>query len=366
MPKKLIIQIPCFNEENSLPVTLSALPRKVPGVDTVEWLIIDDGSTDRTVEEAVAHGVDHIVRLNGHQGLARAFTAGLEASLAAGADVIVNTDADNQYSADDIPALVRPILEGRAEIVIGARSIHDIKHFSPVQKLLQRLGSWVVRLASNTDVRDAPSGFRAISREAAMRLHVFGEYTYTLETIIQAGQNGLRLCSVPVRTNKDLRPSRLVRSIPRYLLRSVSTIARIFVIYRPLRLFFPIAGSIFLVGIALGVRYLYLISIGEGAGHVQSVILAATLLGIGSFVLLIGIIADLIATNRKLLEKVDWRLQRLNEIVTLEAPAKGAGAAEPNPTVFRVLGAEVSAGQPQEQEPEGERGSGHESRNTRR
>ena len=192
---KVIIQIPCYNEAGSIGITLGHLPQSLPGVDEVEWLIIDDGSTDRTVEEAVAHGVDRVVRLNGHQGLARAFTAGLEACLSAGADIIVNTDADNQYSADDIPALVQPILEGRAEIVIGTRPIQDIERFSSVKKLLQRLGSWVVRLASNTDVLDAPSGFRAISREAAMRLHVFSEYTYTLETIIQAGQNGLRFGS---------------------------------------------------------------------------------------------------------------------------------------------------------------------------
>ncbi|MCZ6773489.1 MAG: glycosyltransferase family 2 protein [Proteobacteria bacterium] len=363
---KLIIQIPCYNEAGSIGITLGYLPRSLPGVDEVEWLIIDDGSTDRTVEEAVAHGVDHVVRLNGHQGLARAFTAGLEACLSAGADIIVNTDADNQYSADDIPALVQPILEGRAEIVIGTRPIQDIEHFSSVKKVLQRLGSWVVRLASNTDVRDAPSGFRAISREAAMRLHVFGEYTYTLETIIQAGQNGLRLCSVPVRTNKDLRPSRLVRSIPRYLLRSVGTIARIFVIYRPLRLFFPIAGLIFLAGIALGVRYLYLISIGEGAGHVQSVILAAAFLGIGTFVWLIGVIADLIATNRKLLEKVDWELQKLHEVVAFEGIAKPADVVGQPPTNFPVMGGEMSPAGTREQESEAGRGGGHESRDARR
>lgn len=312
---KLIIQIPCFNEAETLGITLKSLPRSVPGVDEVEWLIIDDGCTDGTVDVALANGVDHIVRLNGHQGLARGFVAGLEACVTAGADVIVNTDADNQYRADDIPSLIAPVLDGKADIVIGARPIEQIAHFSLIKKLLQRLGSAVVRLASNTDVRDAPSGFRAMSREAALRLHVFGDYTYTIETIIQAGQKGMRIVSVPVRTNGDLRPSRLIKSIPRYVARSISTICRIFVTYRPLRLFLPLASLIFLAGFALGVRYLYLRFIGQGAGHVQSVVLAATLLGTGTFVFLIGVIADLISTNRKLLEQIDWTLKKVHESV---------------------------------------------------
>ncbi|MFQ6018437.1 MAG: glycosyltransferase family 2 protein [Kiloniellaceae bacterium] len=337
---KLIVQIPCYNEEKSIGTTLDALPRSLPGVDDVQWLIIDDGSTDRTVEEAIARGVDHVVSLNGHQGLARAFAAGLEACLAAGADIIVNTDADNQYCAADIPALIQPIIEGQAEMVIGARPIEDIAHFSPVKKLLQRLGSRVVRLASSTDVIDAPSGFRAFSREAAMRLHVFGEYTYTLETILQAGQKGLRIASVPVRTNEDMRPSRLIGSIPRYMLRSISTIARIFVTYRPLRLFFPIAAAIFLAGIVLGVRYLYFISLGEGAGHIQSVILAAALMGIGSFVILFGIIADLISINRKLLERIDWQLQKLNE--TFPHDRSPRSMAEQKVGASRILGGNLA------------------------
>ena len=312
---KLIIQIPCFNESTTLGVTLADLPRDVAGVDQVEWLIIDDGSTDGTADVATAHGVDHIVRLGGHQGLARGFVAGLQACVAAGADVIVNTDADNQYCAADIPALIAPVLNGDAEIVVGARPISKTAHFSPTKKLLQRLGSAVVRIASNTDVRDAPSGFRAMSREAAMRLHVFGDYTYTIETIIQAGQKGMRIASVPIRTNGDLRPSRLIRSIPRYVVRSMSTICRIFVTYRPLHLFFPLATAIFAVGLTLGLRYLHLRFIGQGAGHIQSVILAAALLGTGAFVFLIGVIADLISTNRKLLEQVDWKVKQLQESV---------------------------------------------------
>lgn len=317
---KLIIQIPCFNEAKTLGVTLNDLPREVAGVDQVEWLIIDDGSTDGTAEAAEAHGVDHIVRLNGHQGLARGFTAGLQACVTAGADIIVNTDADNQYCAADIPALIAPILNGGADIVVGARPIAETAHFSPTKKLLQRLGSAVVRLASNTDVRDAPSGFRAMSRETAMRLHVFGDYTYTIETIIQAGQKGMRIASVPIRTNGDLRPSRLIKSIPRYVVQSISTICRIFVTYRPLRLFFPMASAIFLIGLALGLRYLYLRFIGQGAGHIQSVILAAALLGTGTFVFLIGMVADLISTNRKLLEQVDWKLRQIEEVL-VERPA---------------------------------------------
>lgn len=312
---KLIIQIPCRNEAETLGITLKDLPREVAGVDQVEWLIIDDGCTDNTVEVAREGGVDHVVRLNGHQGLARGFIAGLEASVAAGADIIVNTDADNQYYAADIPALIAPVLNGDADIAVGARPIEQTAHFSPTKKLLQKLGSSVVRIASNTDVRDAPSGFRAIGREAAMRMHVFGDYTYTIETIIQAGQKGMRVVSVPIRTNGDLRPSRLVRSIPRYIARSISTICRIFVTYRPLRFFLPLASAIFFAGFALGARYLYLRFVGQGTGHIQSVILAGTLLGTGVFVLLIGVIADLISTNRKLLEQIDWKVKQLQESV---------------------------------------------------
>jgi glycosyltransferase involved in cell wall biosynthesis len=238
---KLIIQIPCYNEERTLAIALAALPRSLPGIDRIEWLIIDDGSGDRTVEVARACGVDHIVRHPRNLGLARAFMTGLEAALKAGADIIVNTDADNQYEAADIPELLAPILQHRAELVIGARPITTTEHFSPVKKLLQKFGSWVVRRVSGTAVDDAPSGFRAISRAAATRLVVFNRYTYTLETIIQAGRQGMAIASVPVRTNEDLRPSRLVKSIRSYVQRSLQTILRISVIYSPGRFFVSMA-----------------------------------------------------------------------------------------------------------------------------
>jgi len=231
---KLIIQIPCFNEEQSLKVTLPLLPREVPGIDEVEWLIIDDGSTDRTVEVAKELGVDHVVQLIRHQGLAKGFMAGVRACVEHGADIIVNTDADNQYNADDIPLLVQPILDGKAEIVVGTRPISEIEHFSPLKKIFQKMGSWLVRKVSQTEVYDAPSGFRAISREAAMRMHVFSKYTYTLETIIQAGKHGMAIMSVPIRTNDFLRESRLIHSIPRYLSHSFNTVIRIFMTYQPM------------------------------------------------------------------------------------------------------------------------------------
>jgi glycosyltransferase involved in cell wall biosynthesis len=310
---KLIIQIPCYNEESTLGITLSALPREVPGVDVVEWLIIDDGSTDQTIEVALKYGVDHVIRLPRNQGLAKAFMAGLEGSLNAGADIIVNTDADNQYCADDIPKLLEPILSGKAEIVVGARSIDNTDHFSYIKKTLQKIGSSVVRLASNTDIPDAPSGFRAITRQAAMRLNVFNEHTYTLETIIQAGQKSMAITSVPIRTNGDIRPSRLVKSIPHYIQRSILTIIRIFMTYRPFP-FFTIPGTIsFILGMLISFRFLFFYLGGNGTGHIQSLILAALLMGAGFFLSVIGLIADLISVNRKLLEKLNWRVQKIEE-----------------------------------------------------
>lgn len=328
--RKLIIQIPCYNEEATLGVALSALPREIPGVDVVEWLIIDDGSMDKTVEVAKAHGVDHIVRLPRHQGLASAFVAGLEASLRAGADLIVNVDADNQYCADDIPQLIAPILIGKADIVVGARPISEIEHFSPLKKLLQKLGSWVVRLASKTDIADAPSGFRAMSRDAAMRLHVFNDYTYTLETIIQAGQKGMVVTSVPIRTNKDLRPSRLVTSIPDYIRHQVLTLLRIFMTYQPFR-FFAVPGiALFSLGMLIGLRFLYFYVTQAGAGHIQSLILAALLMGMGSFLTIVGLLADLISVNRQLLERVDWRVQKIEETLK-DKQISGSEAKGVNP-----------------------------------
>lgn len=309
---KLIVQIPCYNEEATLGVTLSELPRQIPGVDIIEWLIINDGSIDRTVEVARACGVEHIVNFEHNQGLAKAFMAGIEASLKAGADIIVNTDADNQYCAQDIAKLIEPILAGDAEIVIGARPIQQIEHFSPAKKFLQKLGSWVVRVASRTNVPDAPSGFRAMSRNAAIQLNVFSEYTYTLETIIQAGRKGMAITSVPIRTNGYLRPSRLVKSIPAYIQRSIFTIVRIFMTYRPLQ-FFTWLGSIpFGLGLLLCLRWLLLFFFVDEPTRARapSLILAAILILIGFQLWLFGLIADLMAVNRKMLEDIQLRLRR--------------------------------------------------------
>lgn len=308
---KLIIQIPCYNEAETLPLALKELPRKVKGFDRVEWLIINDGSTDATVDVAKSCGVDHIVSFTKNQGLARGFVAGLDACTKLGADVIVNTDADNQYNANDIPALVQPILEGMADIVVGARPITDIAHFSVIKKFLQFLGSWVVRVVSKTAIPDAPSGFRAISRDAAMRLNVFNNYTYTLETIIQAGQKNMAIISVPVRVNRDLRPSRLVKSMSAYIKKSIITIFRIFVVYKPFNFFISIGGFLFTIGFLIGVRYLFYLIRDGGSGHVQSLILAAILMGIGFQTILVAFLADLLAVNRNLMEDVQYRLRKI-------------------------------------------------------
>ena len=309
---KLIIQIPCFNEEATLPATLADLPRHVPGIDEVEWLIVNDGSTDSTVEVARKNGVDHVVELLRNQGLAKGFMAGLHASLRAGADIVVNTDADNQYDARDIEKLVAPILEGHADIVIGARPIGDIGHFSPLKKALQKLGSWVVRATSGTNVNDAPSGFRALSREAALSLNVFNNYTYTLETIIQAGQKNLSVHSVPIRVNADLRPSRLVKSIRSYVWRSLLIIMRMFLIYRPLRFFLLLGTVPFSLGFLLGVRWLayFWLFPEPGRTRIPSLILAAILMLSGFQLWIFGFIADLVSVNRLLLEKIQYRIRR--------------------------------------------------------
>ena len=308
---KLIIQIPCFNEEESLPHTLAELPRNLIGIDRIEWLVIDDGSSDRTADVAREHGVDHVVSLPCNQGLAAGFKAGLEACVRAGAAIIVNTDADNQYHAGDIGKLIQPILEGRAEMVIGSRPIQQTAHFSKSKILLQRLGSAFIRLVSKTDIPDAPSGFRAFSRDAAKRLNVFTEYTYTLETIIQAGLKNMAITWVPVRTNGPTRPSRLISSIPRYIRASLATVARIFVTYRPLMFFTIVGGITFLAGFLIGARFLYFYLNGDGEGHVQSLIFAGLLMGVGFQIGISGILADLISVNRKLIEKVDWNVQNL-------------------------------------------------------
>lgn len=307
---KLIIQIPCYNEEQTLGVALAELPRSVPGFTEVEWLVIDDGSRDNTVAEAKKHGVDHVVRHPNNKGLAAAFRTGLDACLALGADVIVNTDADNQYNAGNIPDLVAPILEGTADMVIGERPIASIDHFSPLKKMLQRLGSWVVRMASHTDIPDAPSGFRAISRVAAQQLMVFNNYTYTLETIIQAGQKGMSVTSVPVQVNDDLRPSRLVKDIPSYIRQSIFTIIRIFIVYKPFRFFSLLAAILFCAGMLIGLRFLYYYFVSDGSGHIQSLILAGLLAGMGGQTFLIAFVADLLSANRRLLEEIRFQQRR--------------------------------------------------------
>ena len=305
--KKLVIQIPCFDEETTLPITLSVLPRQVPGVDVVEWLVVDDGSTDRTVEVARENGVDQIVSFPKNQGLAKAFMAGLQAALQAGADIIVNIDADNQYCADDIPKLIAPILAGKAEIVIGSRPIDQIEHFSRIKKFLQKLGSWVVRRVSQTEIPDASSGFRAFSRNAALALNVFSDYTYTLETIIQAGQKGMAIISVPIRTNQDLRKSRLVKSVPSYVAKSMGTIFRIFVVYKPFDFFVFLGVVLFSLGTFVGLRFLYFYFTEGGPGHVQSLILASILIGIGFQTIMVAFVADLLSVNRKLLEELQYK-----------------------------------------------------------
>jgi glycosyltransferase involved in cell wall biosynthesis len=319
---KLVIQIPCYNEEATLGLTLSELPRALPGVDVVEWLVVDDGSTDRTAEVARAAGVDHVVGWADNRGLARAFMAGLEASLRAGADIIVNTDADNQYCAADIPRLIEPVLAGRAAIVVGARPIGELAHLSPLRRLLQRLGSFVVRRASATDIPDAPSGFRALSRDAALALNVFDDFTYTLETIIQAGQKGIPITSVPVRVNPVERPSRLYRSVPGYVARSAFTILRIFLTYRPLR-FFAVLGAVpFATGALLGMRWLALYLEGTPRTHVPSLILAAILILIGFQLWVFGLVADLMAKNRRLLEDIQVRVRRAEHDAARAAPLR--------------------------------------------
>jgi glycosyltransferase involved in cell wall biosynthesis len=308
---KLIIQIPCFNEAKVLPVTIQSLPKMIPGVDEVEYLVIDDGSQDDTAAVARQVGVHHVLSLPGHIGLASAFTAGLNAALNQAADIVVNTDADNQYNAEDISRLIEPILAGRAHIVVGDRGVATLKAFSPVKRNLQRLGSWVVGRVSGISIPDATSGFRALSREAALRTLVLSEYSYTLETLIQAGYNRLPVEFVAIRTNDPTRPSRLMRSIPHYLTNSSATIVRAYTMYRPLRVF-SILGALFIVGGLIGAsRFLYFYLIGLGGGHVQSLILSAVLLIIGFQILLIGLLADLIGFNRKLLEEVVYRLRSL-------------------------------------------------------
>jgi glycosyltransferase involved in cell wall biosynthesis len=308
---KLIIQIPCYNESSTLPDTIRDLPNRVQGFDTVEYLVIDDGSTDDTASVARELGVHHIRRSHKNRGLAHAFAQGLEEALKLGADVIVNTDGDNQYAGECVADLTRPILEGEADIVIGDRMVEKIAHFSFVKKILQKAGSWVVRWASGTGVPDATSGFRAFSRDAALQLAVFSSYTYTLETIIQAGKKGISIASVPVKTNQKLRESRLIQSMPRYVVRSAVTILRIFLMYESLRVFITLGMFPVIVGFFLLLRFGYYFAIGDGAGHVQSLIVASILVVLGFLTFLLGMVADLIAKNRRLTEEVSYRLRKM-------------------------------------------------------
>ena len=309
---KLIIQIPCYNEEKTLEETFNDLPDSIDGIDEIEYLIIDDGSTDDTVSVANKLGIHHVVSFKQNKGLAAGFMAGIDACLRLGADIIVNTDADNQYFGEDIKRLVKPIVEGHYDIVIGSRPIDDTEHFSKNKKLFQHLGSWVVRKASNTSISDAPSGFRAYSRQAAMKLNVMNQYTYTLETIIQAGQNKIAITSTPIRTNPETRKSRLFKSTQTYVKRSTVTIIRAYMMYSPLRFFSILGSTIFAVGLIVAIRFVVLYSQGFGRGHVQSLILSSILLLLGFQTIFMGFQADLIASNRKLLEDIQCRVRKLD------------------------------------------------------
>ena len=310
-PVKLIIQIPCFNEEETLPLTLADLPRSVPGVDVVEWLVIDDGSSDRTVEVARSLGVDHVVRHQHNRGLAAAFTTGLDACLRAGADIIVNTDADNQYDGGSVAAIVAPVAAGEADMVVGERPIDDIDDFSRTKKTFQRLGSSVVRRFSGTGVRDAASGFRAYSRDTALRVQVFGRYTYTMETIVQAGWNGFSVASVPIGVNPKTRESRLVKSTSRYIWRSAQSIIRSFAIYKPFRFFFGVGALPFLMGLALLVRWLALYLFEDPyTSRVPSLLLGIGLMLVAIQIWSVAFLADLQSANRRLLEDLRLRARR--------------------------------------------------------
>jgi len=309
---KLIIQIPCLNEAATLPATLAELPRAIPGVDVIEYLVIDDGSTDGTSDVARAHGVHHVVRFKGHRGLAAAFTAGIDAALRQGADFIVNTDADNQYPGRLIPQLIEPLLSGKFDIVIGDRNIREIPHMSGFKKALQRIGSWAVRRVSNTAVPDTTSGFRGYTRDAALRMTVVSEFSYTLETIIQAGKKRMAIAHVEIHTNPHTRPSRLFDSLYGYIKRSAATIVRIYTMYEPLKVFSYIGGVAFLVGFAVAMRFVisYLIN-GYEEGKIQSLILAAAMMIVGLNIVLIGFVADAIASSRKLTEDVLYRMRKM-------------------------------------------------------
>ena len=345
---KLIIQIPCFNEETTLPATLAELPREVEGVDAVEWLVIDDGSTDRTVEVAREHGVDHVVRLTNNKGLAAGFQAGLDASLKLGADVIVNTDADNQYYGGDIPKLVAPILAGEADMVIGDRETDQIEHFSPLKKRLQRLGSAVVRRASGTDVPDTTSGFRAYNREAALQMQVVSKFTYTLESIIQAGKMLVAVDDVPVRTNEKTRESRLFPSTAAYVRRNTVSIFRIYTLYEPLRVFLFAALVTALLGAGIWIRFLVFVVQGESGGHVQSLILGSTLFIVAVQFAALGVIGDILAGVRVLQQRVLERVRRVELHLGVEPSHYEPGAKDTGQAATTGAAAGGATGKPED------------------
>ena len=309
---KLIIQIPCYNEAETLEIALNELPKHIEGIDEIEYLIINDGSKDNTVEVAKRWGVHYIVNFKKNRGLAKGFMAGLDACLSNGADIIVNTDADNQYNGQDIEKLVRPIIDGKADIVIGDRPIDSTEHFSPLKKKLQHFGSWVVRVASNTDIPDAPSGFRAMSREAAMRINVTNEYTYTLETIVQAGREKIPMTHVAINTNDELRPSRLFSSMFGYIRKSMVTIVRAYIMYKPLKFFLLVGMIPFTGGLILSIRYLIMFVTMNASGHIQSLILACILLLMGYITFMVGFMADIQAKNRMLLEDIQYHVRKID------------------------------------------------------
>ena len=309
---KLIIQIPCYNEAETLEIALNDLPKHIDGIDEIEYLIINDGSKDNTVEVAKNWGVHYVVNFKKNKGLAKGFMAGIDACLRNGADIIVNTDADNQYCGDDIETIVRPILEGKADIVIGARPIDQTEHFSWLKKKLQHLGSWVVRRASKTDIPDAPSGFRAYSREAALQLNVFNEYTYTLEQIVQAGRTNIPIMSVPIKTNGELRPSRLFHSMFGYIKKSMLTIFRAYLMYKPMRFFLALGIVPFVIGFAIGVRYIVFIFMGRATGNIQSLILCSLLIMIAVMIWVLGMMADVISANRKISQEIQARTRDID------------------------------------------------------
>ena len=347
---KLIIQIPCLNEEETLPQTLADLPRELAGFDSVEWLVVDDGSSDRTIEVAREHGVDHIVRLTNNKGLASGFQAGLDASLKLGADVIVNTDADNQYDGRDIVKLVEPILRGDADMVVGDRQVVSIEHFSPLKKTLQRLGSWVVRQASSTDVPDTTSGFRAYNREAAIQMQVVSKFTYTLETIIQAGKQLVAIDHVAIRTNPKTRESRLFPSMWAYVRRNALSIFRVYSQYEPLRVFWGAAAIIGLVALVVWGRFAWFYLSGDGAGHVQSLILGAVLFNAAMLLAALGVIGDLLSAQRTLTQRTLERVRRVELQLGVEPSHYEPGAVDgPHPRTTGA-GSAAATGKTEERE----------------